>query len=154
MHICVSKLTIIGSDNGLSPGRRLAIIWTNAGIMVIGPLGTNFNEIFFKIQQFSFQKMRLKMLSGMWRPFCLCLSTLTWGLQHTYTAVTHPYDHKICLITMMSQWARWRLKSPASRLFAQPFIRVQIKENIKAPRHWPLCGEFTGDRVIPRSGGQ
>ena len=41
-HICVSKLTIIGSDNGLSPGRRQAIIWTNAGILLIGPLGTNF----------------------------------------------------------------------------------------------------------------
>ena len=24
-----------------------------------------------------------------------------------------------------------------------------LKENIKAPRHWPLCGEFTGDRWIP-----
>ena len=35
-HICVSKLTIIGSDNGLSPGRRQAIIWTNVGILLIG----------------------------------------------------------------------------------------------------------------------
>ena len=34
-----------GSDNGLSPGRRQAIIWTNAGILLIGPLGTNINEI-------------------------------------------------------------------------------------------------------------
>ena len=47
------------------------------------------------------------------------------------------------IITMTSQWARWRLKSPASRMFTQTLIRVQIKENIKAPRHWPLCGEFT-----------
>ena len=44
-HICVGNLTIIGSDNGLSPGRRQAIIWTNAGILLIGPLGTNFSEI-------------------------------------------------------------------------------------------------------------
>ena len=43
----------------------------------------------------------------------------------------------------------WRPKSPASRLFTQPFIQVHIKENIKAPRHWPLWGEFTGDRWIP-----
>ena len=43
-HICVSKLTNIGSDNGLSPGRRQAIIWTSDGILLIGPLGTNFNE--------------------------------------------------------------------------------------------------------------
>ena len=40
-HICVGKLTIIGSDNGLSPGRRQAIIWTIAGILLIGPLGTH-----------------------------------------------------------------------------------------------------------------
>ena len=38
-HICVSKQTIIGSDNGLSPGRRQAIIWTNAGILLIRTLG-------------------------------------------------------------------------------------------------------------------
>ena len=46
------------------------------------------------------------------------------------------------------------MKSPASRMFTQPFIQTQIKENIKAPRHWPLCGEFTGDRWIPRTKGQ
>ena len=45
-------------------------------------------------------------------------------------------------------------ESPASQLFTQPFIRSQIKENIKAPRHWPLCGEFTGDRWIPHTNGQ
>ena len=44
-HICVGELTTIGSDNGLSPGRRQAILWTNAGILLIWPLGTNFNEI-------------------------------------------------------------------------------------------------------------
>ena len=59
-----------------------------------------------------------------------------------------------CIITMTSKWTRWRLKSPASRLFTQSFIQTQIKENIKAPRHWPLCGEFTGGRWIPRTKGQ
>ena len=45
---------------------------------------------------------------------------------------------------------RWRLKSPASRLFTQTCIQTQIKENIKAPRHWPLlCGEFTGTGEFP-----
>ena len=51
-HICVGKLTIIGSDNGLSPGRRQAIIWTIAGILLIGPLGTNFSKILIGIQTF------------------------------------------------------------------------------------------------------
>ena len=58
-HICVSKLTTIGSDNGLSPGQRQAIIGTNAGILLIGTLGTNF-EILSEIHTFSFKKMHLK----------------------------------------------------------------------------------------------
>ena len=33
------------------------------------------------------------------------------------------------------------------RLFTQPLIQTQIKENMKAPRHWPLCGEFTWGQV-------
>ena len=44
---------------------------------------------------------------------------------------------------------RRRLKSPASRLFIQSFIQTLIKENIKAPRHWPLCGEFTRTGEFP-----
>ena len=75
-HICVSKLTIIGSDKGLSPDRRQAIIWTNAGILLIGPLGTNFSEILINIHAFSFKKMHLKMSYGKWRPFCLGLGVL------------------------------------------------------------------------------
>ena len=75
-HICVSKITIIGSDNGLSPGRRQAIIWTSVGILLIGPLGTNFSEFLIEIYIFSFKKMHLKMSSGKWRPFCLGLNVL------------------------------------------------------------------------------
>ena len=74
--ICVSKITIIGSDNGLSPGRHQAIIWTNAGIWSMGPLGTNFSEILIEIHTFSFRKMHLKMSSGKRRPFCLGLNVL------------------------------------------------------------------------------
>ena len=61
---------------------------------------------------------------------------------------------RVKCITMASYWARRRLKSPASQLFTQPFVQVQIKKNIKAPRHWPLCGEFTGYRWIPHTKGQ
>ena len=77
-HICVGKLTIIGSDNGLSPGRRQAIIWTNAGILLIEPFGTNFSEIFIKIHTFSYKKMQLKTSSAKRRPFCLGLNVLIW----------------------------------------------------------------------------
>ena len=68
-HICIGKLTTIGSDNGLSPGQRQAIIWTNAGILWIRPLWTNFSEILIRIQIFSFKKIHLKMSSAKWRPF-------------------------------------------------------------------------------------
>ena len=75
-HICVNKLTIIGSDNGLSPDRRQAIIWTNAGLLLIGPLGTNFSEILIAILTFSFKKMRFKVSSAKWRLFGLGLNVL------------------------------------------------------------------------------
>ena len=68
-HICVSKLTIIGSDIGFAPERRQAIIWTNAGILLFGFSGTNFSEILIEIHTLSFNKMHLKMSSGKWRPF-------------------------------------------------------------------------------------
>ena len=80
-HIFVSKLPIIGSDNGLSPDRRQAIIWTSAGILLIGPLGTNFSEILIGIQTFSFKKMHFKMSSAKWRPFCPGLNGLMYLTQ-------------------------------------------------------------------------
>ena len=67
---CVTKLTIIGPDNGLSPGRRQAIIWTNAGILLIRSLGTKFSEILSEINSFSSKKIPLKMSSGKWCQFC------------------------------------------------------------------------------------
>ena len=63
-HICVGKLTSIGSDNGLSPGRRQAVIWTSDLILLIGPSETNFNEILIGIYIFSFKKMHLKCLEN------------------------------------------------------------------------------------------
>ena len=76
-HICVSKQSIIASDNSLSPGRRQAIIGTNAGILSIRTLGTNFSEILNEILTFSFKKMCLKVSSAKWRPFCLGLNELS-----------------------------------------------------------------------------
>ena len=76
-HICVGKLTIIGSYNGLSPGQCQAIIWTSDGILLIWPLGTKFSEIFIAINIFSFKKMHLNMSSAKCRPYCLSLNVLT-----------------------------------------------------------------------------
>ena len=63
-----------------------------------------------------------------------------------YIHIHHPYKSRFeCICVAL----RWRLKSPASRLFTQSFIQTQIKENVKAPRHWPFCGEFTGTGEFP-----
>ena len=83
-HICVDNLTNIGPDNGLSPGRRQAIIWTNAGILLIGPWETKFIEILIGIQAFSFTKMHLKMSSAKWRPFCLGLNVFSGDVNQSY----------------------------------------------------------------------
>ena len=61
-HISVSKITIIGSENALSPDRRQAIIGANAGIL-LGRLGTNFSEVLIEIQTVSFTKMHLNISS-------------------------------------------------------------------------------------------
>ena len=78
-HIGVSELITIGSDNGLSPGRRQAIIWTNDGVLLIRTLGTNFSEILSKIHSFSLQKMHWKMSSAKWRLSRLGLNELRGG---------------------------------------------------------------------------
>ena len=72
-YICVSKLAIFGSDNGLSPGRHQTIIWTNAGI---GPLRTNFSEMLIEIHTFSFKEnapenVVWKMAAILSRPQCV-----------------------------------------------------------------------------------
>ena len=106
-HICVGKLTIIGSDNGLSPGQRQAIIWTNAGILLIRTLGTNFSEILGEIDSFSFSKMHLKMSSAKWRLFGLGPNELIqW-----------------CHMDIL----RW-LKSLANWLYVQQYVQVNNKD--------------------------
>ena len=94
-HICVSKLTIIASNNGLSPGQ--AIIWNNAGILSIGFLGTNFSEILIESLTYSFKKMRVKASSAKWRPSFLGLNVLS-GLY------SRMYDHASSLALPRSMW--------------------------------------------------
>ena len=76
MHICVSKLTIIGSDNGLSPSRRQAIIWTNAWILLIGPnwnkLQWNSNRnLYIFIQENLFENVVWKKVPILYPPQCV-----------------------------------------------------------------------------------
>ena len=106
-HICVGNLNIIGSDNGLSPSRRQAIIWTNVGLLLIGPLGTNFNETLLEIYFFHWKKMLLKTSSGKWLPSCLVgLKVLRAG---TLAVIAGHFSY-LWMITEL----QWVAKSSAS----------------------------------------
>ena len=108
MHICVRKLTIIVPDNGLSPCRRQAIIWSNAGILLIQTIGTDFGEILSESPIFSFKKMHLKMLCVKWQPFYLSFKVLThcglvmhmWSYKlHIWISGQHHYWFRLWLVT-------------------------------------------------------
>ena len=103
-HICISKFTIIGSGNGLSTGRRQAIIWSNARILLIRTSGTNFSEIFIKIDTFSFKKMHFNSLGpgdAIWqqRSGSPLAQVIAWCL----TAPTH-YLNQCWLIISKVEW--------------------------------------------------
>ena len=129
-HICVGNLTIIGSETGLSPGWRQAIIWTNAGILLIGPLGPIFSEIQIGIQTFSYKKMHLKMSFVKWRPFCLGLnvSKVPW------------HRH------LQTQW--WQSLGPVPEQLMQVLWKVILKYYIQliqrdfytSPKHLIILG--------------
>ena len=117
----VSKIAVIGSDNGLSPDRRQPIIWTNAGILLIGPSGTNFREIVIEIHTFSFiWKCRLEN-NGHFVSVSMCCSgsllfdgrfvTLerywTPGLCYFLQCLTIYFSHRATLINMdFSKWSQ------------------------------------------------
>ena len=86
IHASVHQVSI-ASDNGLSPIRRQAIIQTNAGKQLIGPLGTNFSENWIKIRNFWFKKMHLQISSAKQLPFCPGGDELTTFNERAITSV-------------------------------------------------------------------
>ena len=102
-HICVGKPTIIGSDNGFSPERLGAIIWTNAGILLYGPLGTNFSEILIEIQTFSLTKIRLEMSSAKCCSFRRGLNVL----RHNWVIKDCWFSHMVGLDTFATGTLAW-----------------------------------------------
>ena len=129
--------------------RRQAIFGTNDGILLIGPLGTNFSEILITIHTFSFKKMYLKMSSGKWRTFCLGLNVLRHTrlrklahLLHTTISNCIFHYNDVIMGAIASQIT-------SLTIVYSTVYSAQIKENIKAPRHWPLCGKVTGTGEFP-----
>ena len=99
-HICVCKFTIIGSDNGLPPGRRQAMIWTNAGILLIWPLGTNFGEIFIGMKMF--EENALENVICQMASICLGLNVLSSGNVFACLLSTKPWPEPA--VTMKSDY--------------------------------------------------
>ena len=135
-HIWVSKLTSIGSDNGLSPGRRQAIIWTNAGILLIRPLGTNFSEILIEIHTFSFKKMHLKMSTGKWRSFCLGLNVFNKVIFHHTLLTWHSAYLTWILFTSWRKIAKYEFWQ---RLLVRQTINIFVSHTLittMASGHW------------------
>ena len=142
-HICVGKLTISGSDNGLSLGRRKAIISTNAGILLMRPLGTNFSEILLGIQTFSFNKMHLKMSSAKWRPLSRsqCVKCQIWSI--------HIVDEARCrkqkwpIFGLYRDLIAMRLKLDVSCNLMDVYTRFQVHISKHVEESWesfPLAG--------------
>ena len=126
-HICVSKLATIGSDNGLSPDRRQAIIWSNAGILLIRTIGTNFSEILSEIHAFSLKKMHSKMASAKWRPFCLGLNVLN----------TDRYLSRLRLKQCLLHWDRDKMDAISQTTFSSAFSWMRMYV-FRLKFHWSL----------------
>ena len=140
-HICVSKLPTIGSDNGLLPGRRQAIIWTNAGILLIGPLGTKFSEILIEIHTFSFKKMHLKILSRKWRPFCLGLNVLICTHQNVNEDMIR-FELFLAATKQLYEWF-----SPSVRPSVCPSVCPSVRLSVTPfwlCSHHPIIMKFSG----------
>ena len=144
----VSELTIIGSDNGLSPGRRQAIIWNNAGLLLIGPLGTNFSEISIGIQTFSFKKMHLNMSSAKWRPFCLGLDVINnacypWGfvrfLQSGRQAEVRLHPYLMCALSCMLCYRLNCILSSQLHVFPKSLYVMAVDDSTIWHSAYPVC---------------
>ena len=147
-HTCVSKLTIICSDNGLSPHRRQSIIWTNAGILLTGPLGTNFSEILIEIHIFSYKKMHLKMSSENRRPFCLFCLSFYRVYPGKYGLFTFPY------LSESSRCDGFRNVTVVSSTVCSTVCSDADQRKHQSSASLAFVREFTGDRWIPRTKGQ
>ena len=142
----------IGSDNGLLPVRRQTVTWANGDLLSVEPLGTDFGEIWIQNKTILWRNCNWK---------CLGNGGHFFGRRWVNTRNTKR-ARVIFFFDCRGMSLKWRtvIAYPRRNSWThdlpmhQPLIQAQIKENIKAPLHWPLWGEFTGDRWIPRTKDQ
>ena len=151
-HVWVSDLTIISSDNGLSPVRRQAIIWTNDGILLIEPLGINLSEILIEIHTISFKKMHLKLSSVKWKPFCLILNVSRSGTRFHLLVL----NLQVCC-SVLTKWQGTRLVVPVMATrdgVTHPFVEKRWSDYCfppwkqdKARDHLYVCAHPMGGNL-------
>ena len=142
VHIYVSNLTIISSDNGLLPGRCRAIIWTNTGIWLIGPVDINTNEILIEINSFSFKKMHLKMSSAKRRVVLLGPNVLRANMIPEWHKAQHDpvhiviylykapisYISNFCSVSFIfSSYTRASSQYTSSSILVSPALSIHMK---------------------------
>ena len=142
-HICVGNLTPIASDSGLSPGRHHAIIWNNTWILLIGHLGTNFSVISIEMQTFPFKKMRLKVSSAKFLPFCLGFSVIIGTRQRRMWISICRMSHRVLSLTpvMFFVWLDYCINKRVCRIVRR--IRFGI--------HLQSSGQYIGQGHHPRT---
>ena len=147
-HACVSKLTIIGSDNGLSPDRRQTIIWTNDGmILSIRNLGTNLSEILSKIHTFSFTKMHLQMSSAAISSWPQCLKS--YVVQLCITLPQRPPPYHICIAVLLDHSPHpGQVYMHKTGLFCYSARRRNTQRRMK-PMKWTSFIGYTTPYKIP-----
>ena len=131
-YICIRKVIIIGSDNDLSPGWCQAIIWTNAGILLIEPLGNklqwNLNQNFyFFIQENAFEHVVWKMATIVSQPQCVN------GLINYYATLA---DSSSALIRRISY--SWILNAIDQHIWVLPNCHSNSCP-FPCNRHWQEC---------------
>ena len=129
----------------ISPGRHQAIIWTNAGVLLIGPLGTNFNGILIDSHAFSFKKWFWKChlwIAGIlsregWvegNPCCLVVQEQHDKISRSdiYIRAIHWY-HQYCKFSILRQCKHnaWKWK-PFARYW--PFVREIRRSPVNSPQ--------------------
>ena len=152
-HICVSKLTIIGSHNGLLAGRRQAIIWTNAGILLIELFGANKvnfigNSNIF-IQENVHENVVCEMASILSRHQCVKQynsSSQIGGLQHHLSAFLNSNSTMILKCCRVSVWewkclmAKYRMQNDMLLYKEVFFCIIQVSCTVWNPQNSTLKG--------------
>ena len=140
---------------------RQAIIWTNAGILLIGPLGTNFSEILIKIYTFSLKKMHLKMSPAKWRPFCLSLNVsmlIIFIITDIMLIITFLYlMHWRYNFDGLTHWGQYKMANILQTTFSNAFCWLKslvfwwkfhwslfLRVQLTISQHW--CRQWVGTK--------